>query len=405
MNFKGLLLVSALCLLCGCTTFEDTVKKMAKENNYNQVTIEKKTPVTEEVSPSTDLFIELGNERYNIDRLIYKERLEKLDKESLAYLRNAIFAKHGYMFKTEKYKTYFGSMSWYVGTLENVEELLSDTDKSNIKNIIELEKRTEQKQVFKASYPMYGKNYSYEFVFDMDTRMSEGGKYVYFNNFQGYIVKDKKKEVIFELIQKEDEQILLRYETSNLKDLFSVEDRDGDGSEEFYFRTTNIIYDEIYVVQKLGTDYKRVFHGYSYNPIFYQDVNGNGMQELINEHGGGGGYVSWWTGLKLVNEFKEEVYTFSYELTRSYYEQVREEKKAAFMRNKTPERFVDILNAYADLGDDEACKNLISDHPDLVHNEAYDYSLCFEGPDADFFGYVLYRAREYKVEWENMKTW
>jgi hypothetical protein len=40
-------------------------------------------------------------------------QLSGLSKEKLAYARNEIFARHGYIFKTEPFKSYFPKKSWY----------------------------------------------------------------------------------------------------------------------------------------------------------------------------------------------------------------------------------------------------------------------------------------------------
>lgn len=46
-------------------------------------------------------------------RYIDPEELSGCTDSQLAYIRNEIFARHGYIFKTDKYNDYFGSKSWY----------------------------------------------------------------------------------------------------------------------------------------------------------------------------------------------------------------------------------------------------------------------------------------------------
>lgn len=41
------------------------------------------------------------------------EELSGCTDSQLAYIRNEIFARHGYIFKTDKYNNYFESKSWY----------------------------------------------------------------------------------------------------------------------------------------------------------------------------------------------------------------------------------------------------------------------------------------------------
>lgn len=44
---------------------------------------------------------------------ITESYLRTLSRDDVALLRNEIYARHGYVFKTQKYKDYFGSKSWY----------------------------------------------------------------------------------------------------------------------------------------------------------------------------------------------------------------------------------------------------------------------------------------------------
>lgn len=46
-------------------------------------------------------------------RYITKEELDALTREEVELARNEIYARHGYVFKTEKYAQYFSSKAWY----------------------------------------------------------------------------------------------------------------------------------------------------------------------------------------------------------------------------------------------------------------------------------------------------
>lgn len=46
-------------------------------------------------------------------RYLTDNEVSSLSKEQLGYARNEIYARHGYVFKTEKYAQYFSSKSWY----------------------------------------------------------------------------------------------------------------------------------------------------------------------------------------------------------------------------------------------------------------------------------------------------
>lgn len=60
---------------------------------------------------------EESNTKYLTDKDI-----KNLSKDTLALMRNEIFARKGYIFKEEPYKSYFGSKTWYRGTKDTVSE-------------------------------------------------------------------------------------------------------------------------------------------------------------------------------------------------------------------------------------------------------------------------------------------
>jgi hypothetical protein len=55
-------------------------------------------------------------------------------------MRNEIFARYGYKFKSNDLKNHFRRKNWYYGYSSNVDMYLTDIEKSNIKLIIEFEK-------------------------------------------------------------------------------------------------------------------------------------------------------------------------------------------------------------------------------------------------------------------------
>lgn len=57
------------------------------------------------------------------------------DKSTLRILRNAVYASHGYDFKTKELKEYFSQFSWYTPSSSNVDALLTPADKQNIESI------------------------------------------------------------------------------------------------------------------------------------------------------------------------------------------------------------------------------------------------------------------------------
>lgn len=65
-------------------------------------------------------------------------KLDRVQVENLApskyekkIMRNEIFARHGYIFKTDDMRNYFSSQSWYIPQYENVNSFLTSIEKYN----------------------------------------------------------------------------------------------------------------------------------------------------------------------------------------------------------------------------------------------------------------------------------
>ncbi|MBZ0201606.1 MAG: protein kinase [Ignavibacteria bacterium] len=66
------------------------------------------------------------------ERYLSESDLSGLSQFELRVMRNEIFARHGYIFKTDEMREHFESQSWYSARYSNVENMLSDIEKSNI---------------------------------------------------------------------------------------------------------------------------------------------------------------------------------------------------------------------------------------------------------------------------------
>ncbi|QEN08195.1 YARHG domain-containing protein [Oceanispirochaeta crateris] len=75
--------------------------------------------------------IDLYNERYPIDFISIAE----LNKQELRILRNLIFARYGYSFKSNELTSYFNNFEWYKAKSTNVNDQLNYADKRNIEII------------------------------------------------------------------------------------------------------------------------------------------------------------------------------------------------------------------------------------------------------------------------------
>ena len=75
---------------------------MSKEKNSNKVSDTSKSN-----EDANYMFAKSASEK------LLESDLATLSKENLALARNEIYARHGYIFKSEPFKNYFDSKSWY----------------------------------------------------------------------------------------------------------------------------------------------------------------------------------------------------------------------------------------------------------------------------------------------------
>ena len=90
-----------------------------------------------------------GGSPYDTGGQIKSEKKLKEFMHALAVMRNEILARHGYIFPTEEWSTYFAAKSWYKPTKKDVSDELSQIEKANIQLIRHLEKKyTKQMQAY-----------------------------------------------------------------------------------------------------------------------------------------------------------------------------------------------------------------------------------------------------------------
>lgn len=73
-----------------------------------------------------------GNYPEGSTRYLNSSDLAGMSKYSLKIMRNEIFARHGFIFKTDEMRNHFFNQSWYTPLYDNVEGLLSPIEKANI---------------------------------------------------------------------------------------------------------------------------------------------------------------------------------------------------------------------------------------------------------------------------------
>jgi hypothetical protein len=77
-------------------------------------------------------------------RLLKPEDVENLMKEDLEFMRNEIFARHGYCFKKKHLRQQFENEEWYVPDTVDIRGRLTELEKKNIDMIKRYEKYAEE---------------------------------------------------------------------------------------------------------------------------------------------------------------------------------------------------------------------------------------------------------------------
>lgn len=77
-------------------------------------------------------------------RLLKASDVENLVKEELEFMRNEIFARHGYCFSKKHLRQQFENQDWYVPNTVDIKGYLTDVEKKNIALIKRYEKYAEE---------------------------------------------------------------------------------------------------------------------------------------------------------------------------------------------------------------------------------------------------------------------
>ena len=162
-------------------------KKKPETKQQEAPPIVKEEDSLQETYSDADYVIEDSNTRY-----LTEEDLSNYTKAELGLIRNEIFARYGYVFTTEPYKTYFSSKNWYKPD-ESVEantELLNEVEKANIELIQSMESGSNTTESEKNIEPI-----SYDYV----TTYEE----IYYNVYtEAYTVESEARNHINKLLDK-----------------------------------------------------------------------------------------------------------------------------------------------------------------------------------------------------------
>lgn len=121
---------------------KDDDKKEDSSGTQNEMAQSEMTPGQPTDNEATGgKAIRLSGIGFDIEKQIEYKDLVNLTADDLGILRNAFFAKHGYIFKNKKYTEYFSGFDWYAPEAEDVSGRLTDEDKRSVALIQKIENR------------------------------------------------------------------------------------------------------------------------------------------------------------------------------------------------------------------------------------------------------------------------
>jgi hypothetical protein len=132
---KFVLVLTVFIMIPACSKKQDGSSEEQKKKELDM----QKSDVTGSTSGNSNTSANLYPQ--GSDRPLLAEDVENLDAWDLKIMRNEIYARHGYIFRTEEMKDYFNAQRWYAPKYENVDDMLTKIEKENIKLIKRYESR------------------------------------------------------------------------------------------------------------------------------------------------------------------------------------------------------------------------------------------------------------------------
>ncbi|GFP77423.1 YARHG domain-containing protein [Clostridium fungisolvens] len=119
------------------TEVKVTAEQAANSTPANQE--DSASSISVNTSPSVEDYVFVDSDR----RYLTDADLADLSKDKLAIARNEIFARHGYVFKTDEFKNYFTSKQWYVPnpSYDGTDTVFNEYEKANYKLIQQWENK------------------------------------------------------------------------------------------------------------------------------------------------------------------------------------------------------------------------------------------------------------------------
>jgi hypothetical protein len=113
--------------------FGNWIKEIKKVNDDTYVTERKIDYYSDEDAVSINQQNSLpGKYQIASERILSENDIANIDKYELKLMKNEIFARYGYIFKTPEMKAYFESQNWYKPKYDDVTSYLTEIEKNNI---------------------------------------------------------------------------------------------------------------------------------------------------------------------------------------------------------------------------------------------------------------------------------
>ena len=134
--------------------FHFTINQNSQTLEGNWTPFNTKATSSKTYSLSKKVFVynpELGTYPQASTKLLTEDDVSNMRPEDLKYMRNEIYARHGYSFQNKEVRSMFDKLDWYVPVCIDVRDQLTDNEVANIDLIYRYEK------YFEESYDNYGR--------------------------------------------------------------------------------------------------------------------------------------------------------------------------------------------------------------------------------------------------------
>lgn len=185
--------ILTLILISGCMNKQDN---KTKELSKDSITIQDEISTKETNEVFDTLQFIKNNERAGDYWCVSTDSLKDNDLElippsELRLMRNVIFARYGYIFKSEDLRKHFANQKWYKPLFQNVDKYITSREKYNIKFIQKHEKTNKeisQKELFDYFIEKINNGESDKIPRLISHKYGESA----FANFQGIISAEKQ---------------------------------------------------------------------------------------------------------------------------------------------------------------------------------------------------------------------